>query len=160
VRRVHLTTAIAFVALAAVVMFDTRAGALIDRTGRSPGGIGAGFYPFWAAAFLGVGALVLVYQSVRALRTADGPFAERQGLLAVVKLVIPVVVATAGLVWLGLYLITGLYMGFFARFIGRYGWHWVALIALAVPTLIYLIFELGFRVRLPKSVFYVQGFPI
>jgi len=33
-------------------MIDSRAGALVDRTGTQPGGIGAGFYPFWSAAIV------------------------------------------------------------------------------------------------------------
>jgi putative tricarboxylic transport membrane protein len=159
VRRFQVATAVAFVVLAAIVMFDTRAGAMVDRSGRAPGGIGAGFYPFWAAAVLGLGGLVTAYQYARTPLPL-GPFAQREGMLAVAKLVVPIIVATVGLVWFGFYIVSGLYMGYFARFIGRYAWHTVLLIALAVPTVIYIVFELGFRVRLPKSTFYVLGFPV
>ena len=140
-------------------MFDSRASALFDTSGRSPGGVGPGFYPFWAAAVMGgAGLLVLV----RAWMTEDAArvFEGREGVLAVAKLVGPMFVATAALSWLGFYLVTCAYMGFFARYIGRYRWPWVALIALAFPTAIYLAFELGFRVRLPKSWLYEFGVPI
>jgi hypothetical protein len=159
VRPFQLATAVAFIALAAVVMFDTRAGALVDRTGRSPGGIGAGFYPFWAAAVLGFGGLVVGYQTLSGRLSSASVFAERDGILSVFKLVGPMIVATAALAWLGLYVVMGLYMAYFARVIGGYRWYWVALIAVVFPFAIYLAFEVGFRVRLPKSVFYVQGLP-
>jgi hypothetical protein len=159
VRRYQLLTAVAFCVLAAVVMFDTRAGALVDRTGRAPGGIGAGFYPFWAAAVLGAGGLLVAYQAVASRLATSGTFASRDGVVAVVKLVGPMLVATAALMYLGLYLVMGLYMAYFARVIGRYRWHWVAVIGVAFPLAIYLAFELGFRVRLPKSIYYVQGLP-
>jgi hypothetical protein len=159
VRRYQLATALAFVALGVVVMFDTRAGALVDRTGRAPGGIGAGFYPFWSAAVLALGGLIVAYQTLTGRYAAGELFASRDGILAVGKLVAPMVLATAALMWLGLYVVMGLYMAFFARFIGHYRWYWVALIAVAFPVAIYLAFEMGFRVRLPKSIFYVQGLP-
>ena len=141
-------------------MFDSRAQALFDTSGRSPGGIGAGFYPFWAAAVMGVAALVVIVQSLKAEAVTARVFEGREAVLAVVKLVGPMVIATAALAWLGFYFVTCLYMGFFARYIGRYRWAWVVLIALAFPTVIFLGFELGFRVRLPKSGLYELGFPI
>jgi putative tricarboxylic transport membrane protein len=159
VRPYQLATAAAFVAVAAVAMFDSRKYALIDTSGRSPGGIGAGFYPFWAAAVMGLAGLVVIYRAMRIEPSRPGVFNGREGVAAVLKLVCPMLAATAAIVWLGFYLVTGLYMGFFARFIGRYGWAWVALIAVAFPTAIYLVFELGFRVRLPKSMFYELGLP-
>ena len=51
-RPYQVATAAAFALLAAVAMIDSRAGALVDRTGTQPGGIGAGFYPFWSAAIV------------------------------------------------------------------------------------------------------------
>ena len=57
------------------------------------------------------------------------------------------VVAVALIEWLGFYIVTGLYMGFFARFIGRYRWYWVAASSRSRSrSLIYLVFERGFRV--------------
>ena len=158
-RRFQIATALAFVALAVVVMVDTRTGALVDTSGRAPGGIGGGFYPFWAAAVLGLGGLLVAYQTVTGRIMFSGAFAEREGILSIAKLVIPMMVATFALIWLGLYVVMGVYMAFFARFIGHYAWRWVALIGIAFPIAIYLAFEVGFRVRLPKSIFYVQGLP-
>jgi putative tricarboxylic transport membrane protein len=152
-----MATAAVMVAIAAVAMVDTRHFALIDTSGRSPGGIGAGFYPFWAATAMAIAGLVLLYRAV-VDRTVSLPVFENRGAItSVAKLVGPMLVATTALSWLGFYLCCGLYMGFFARFIGRYRWAWVAVIAVAFPVAAYLAFEMGFRVRLPKSALYQLG---
>jgi putative tricarboxylic transport membrane protein len=153
-------TAAALVAVAAIAMFDSRASALFDTSGRAPGGIGPGFYPFWAAAVMAVGGLIVIFRTSRAEASTGAVFENREAISSLFKLVGPMLLATAAMVWLGFYLVTCLYMGFFARYIGHYRWHWVAFIAVVVPTVIYLVFELGFRVRLPKSTLYDLGFPI
>jgi putative tricarboxylic transport membrane protein len=141
-------------------MFDSRASALIDTTGKYPGGIGPGFYPFWAAAVMGAAGAIVLYRAYHSQSVGVGVFADRESVLSVVKLVGPLLLATVALFWLGFYVVSGLYMAFFARYIGRYRWAWVALIALVVPLVIYVSFEYGFRVRLPKSELYELGFPI
>ncbi|HET6317527.1 MAG TPA: tripartite tricarboxylate transporter TctB family protein [Chloroflexota bacterium] len=160
-RRYEILTAAAFVAVAIVAMIDSRASALIDTSGKQPGGIGPGFYPFWAAAVLAAGGIILIYRTLASAPVSSvrgTVFANRQSVMSVAKLVGPMLVVTAALAWLGFYLCCGLYMAFFARYIGRYRWVWVAVIALAFPVVTYLAFEMGFRVRLPKSGLYELGF--
>lgn len=158
-RSYQAATAAVFVALAAVAMFDSRRGALIGAT-TDPGGIGSGFYPFWSAALVGVAGLILLWRVLSTPQPPEGVFASRDSAVAVLQLVVPMIVATVSISWLGLYLATGLYMGFFARFIGHYRWVWVLASAVLVPLAVYLGFEVGFRVALPKSILYVDGFPI
>ncbi len=150
-------TAVAFMLLAAVAMFDSRAGALVDRTGTEPGGIGAGFYPFWSAALVLVCSAVIAYGALGDRRVTPAAFESRESVVTVLKLVVPMVAATVAITWLGLYLVSGLYMGLFARWIGRYHWLWVVLLAVGMPLAIYATFELGFKVTLPKSFLYALG---
>ncbi|MDP9264849.1 MAG: tripartite tricarboxylate transporter TctB family protein [Chloroflexota bacterium] len=158
-RPYQVGTAAFFIALAAAAMLDTRKGALVDTTGTAPGGIGAGFYPFWSAALIAVAGVIVAYVSLARPQPAQGVFRGRESVVSVLKLIVPMVVATTSIIWLGFYLVTGLYMGFFARFFGHYRWIWVAVITLAFPLAIYAAFELGFRVSLPKSIFYNFGLP-
>lgn len=147
--------------IAAVAMFDSRASALPDTTGKFPGGLGPGFYPFWSAAMIAGAAVVVIYRWWNvAVDTGEGVFAKREAWTAPLKIALPMIVAVALIEWLGFYFVTALYMSFFARYIGRYRWIWVVVIAVAFPALIYLSFEKGFRVSLPKSIFYEQGFPL
>ena len=142
--------------VAAVAMIDSRAGAMVDTTGTQPGGIGAGFYPFWSAFVVFVCGAVIAYKSRRGPQGAPA-YEGREGFYAVLKLVIPMIVAVVAIRWLGFYIVSGLYMGLFARWIGRYSWLWVLLLAVGMPAAIYGAFELGFRVSLPKSLLYEIG---
>ena len=143
--------------VAAVAMFDSRAGALVDRTGTQPGGIGAGFYPFWSAALVFACASYVGYRSWLTPVPGTAAFEDRAALFAALKLIIPMIVATVAIVWLGFYLVTALYMALFAKWIGRYRWYWVVVIMVLMPAAIYATFELGFRVSLPKSFLYDAG---
>src|SRR6266536_6219518 len=102
-------------------MLDSRKGALIGSS-RDPGGIGSGFYPFWAAALMGVAGIVLLVRLATTPQPAEGVFAGRDSVAALLKLVVPMVTVTFAMAWLGLYVSTALYMGFFARYIGKYRW--------------------------------------
>lgn len=146
--------------VAAVAMFDSRKGALITTDPNVPGGIGAGFYPFWAGALMGGAMLVSMVLTWRSGPGGKGVFASREGAFAVLKLIVPVIATAFAMLWLGFYLASGLYMGFFARYIGRYKWVAVAASAILTPLAVYLIFELGFRVPLPKSILFTTGFPL
>ena len=143
--------------VAAVAMIDSRAGAMVDTTGREPGGVGAGFYPFWSAFLVFVCAAVVSYKSWRSTDVGPPVYEGREGILAVVKLVIPMIAAVVAIAWLGFYIVSGLYMGLFARWIGRYNWLVVAALTVGMPAAIYAAFELGFRVSLPKSFLYDLG---
>ena len=143
--------------VAAVAMIDSRAGALVDTTGREPGGVGAGFYPFWSAFVVFVCAGVVGYKAWQSDIVGPAVFEGREGIFAVLKLVIPMVVAALAILWLGFYVVTGLYMGLFARWIGHYKWPWVTVLTIVMPAAIYASFELGFRVSLPKSFLYDLG---
>ena len=144
--------------LAAVAMIDSRAGALIDRSGTQPGGIGAGFYPFWSATLVFVCSAFIGYRSWRTPQPGTAAFEDRAALFAALKLIIPMIVATVAIqLGLGFYIVTALYMGLFARWIGRYPWIWVVVIAVLMPAAIYGAFEIGFHVSLPKSFLYDAG---
>ena len=143
--------------LAAVAMIDSRAGALIDRSGTQPGGIGAGFYPFWSAALVFACAAFIGYRSWVTPQPGTAAFEDRAALFAALKLIVPMLVATAAIAWLGFYVVTALYMGLFARWIGHYRWIWVVALAVLMPAAIYGAFEIGFRVSLPKSFLYDAG---
>ncbi|MEP6693627.1 MAG: tripartite tricarboxylate transporter TctB family protein [Chloroflexota bacterium] len=156
----QIATAAVMILIAAVAMFDSRASALPDASGKFPGGLGPGFYPFWSAALIAGAAAVVIYRWYLTTDTGEGVFAKRESWIAPLKIALPMVVAVAFIQWLGFYFVTGLYMAFFARFIGRYRWVWVVVIAVIFPAVIYFAFEKGFRVTLPKSKLYEQGFPL
>jgi putative tricarboxylic transport membrane protein len=171
VRPYQVATAAAIVLIAAVAMFDSRA-AFNPTAGTSPGDVGARWYPFWAATVMGVGAVVVGYRALTTPQGTEGAFQGRRSLFAVLKLAVPMLVyalliggisfRTTDFTYrivpqFGFYLATALYMGLFAWWLGRYKIWWVAAITVAFPIVIFVIFEIGFRVSLPKSFLYSSG---
>ena len=66
-------TAAAIAMIAAVAMFDSRDVFAASR-GNSPGDVGAHFYPFWAAALMGVAAVAVAYRALTTPQAAEGVF--------------------------------------------------------------------------------------
>lgn len=146
--RYERLTAIALIALAFLAMRDS-----FPKAGWASSGPGAGFYPFWSAAMMGAAAIFLLWSSLR--KPVSGEFlASAEGATALIRLIVPMLVFVALMGWLGLYIVTGAYMALFARWVGGYRWLGVAALGLGTPLALYLGFERGFRVPLPKSVLY------
>jgi uncharacterized membrane protein len=171
VRPYQVATAGAFVLIAAVAMFDSRA-AFSPSAGTQLGDVGSRWYPFWAASIMGIAAVIVAYRALTTPQGAEGAFAGMQSLLAVMKLAVPMLLyalliggigfRTTDFTYrivpqFGFYLATALYMGAFAWWLGRYKIWWVAAITVAFPIVIFAVFELGFRVALPKSFLYSSG---
>ena len=152
-------TAAAIALIAAVAMFDSRK-VFGEQLGSSPGDVGPSWYPFWAAALMGGAAIVVGYRAFRSVLPAEGVFTGRESVFSVLKLIVPMFAYAASFQWLGFYLATAAYMGFFASYIGKYKWWAVILTAIVTPLAIYLLFEVAFRLLLPKSIFYKSGFPL
>jgi hypothetical protein len=166
-----VATAAAIVLIAAVARFDSRA-AFNPSAGTAPGDVGARWYPFWAATIMGIASVVVAYRALTLPQAAEGVFEGRRSVFAVLKLAVPMVLYAlliGGIGWrttdftytiippFGFYLATALYMGIFAWWLGRYKIWWVAAIAVILPIVIFAVFEIGFRVSLPKSFLYTAG---
>jgi len=159
-RPYQAATAAVFIVIAAVAMFDTRGGALPDTSGGAPGGLKGGWYPFWSAGVVAFAALVVIYQTLTRPQAAEGAFRGRSSLIAVTKLIVPMVLATYLMSerLLGFYLGSGLYMAYFARFTTSYRWYWALAAGVITPVTLFLVFEIGFRAVFPKSFLY-PGLP-
>ena len=140
-------------------MLDTRTGALPDPSAQVPGGLRGGWYPFWSAVLAALTLLIVLYRSATTPQPAQGPFGGREGVLQVVRLIVPMLVLVLVMGWLGFYIAGALYLGVFARYIGGYRWIWTIASAVIIPVVIFIVFEKLFLVPLPKSILYTQGFP-
>lgn len=140
-------------------MFDSRK-VFGEQLGSSAGDVGPSWYPFWSAALMGLAAAYVGVRAMTQLQAAASPFTSRESVTSVVKLVVPMFVYALSFQWLGFYIATALYMAFFAWYLGRYKW-WAILAAGAItPLAVFVLFEVAFRLVLPKSIFYTLGFPI
>jgi putative tricarboxylic transport membrane protein len=150
-RVANLLTNLVLMLLGSIVIYDAL------RLGAGWGGEGpqSGFFPFWLALLLVIICAVLCVQS--ALQHSEKPFVTWKQFVPVLKVIGPV----AGFIALtdppgplpgvGLYVASGLYLGFYMRWVGRHSWLAVAALSIGLPVITFIIFETWFLVPMPKG---------
>ena len=109
----------------------------------------AGFFPFWLALIMVVCcAIIMAQQARKAIRSA---FIDPGKLSPVLKVLWPAILAVALMQWLGLYVASALYLGFYMRWVGRHSWAAVISLAFGIPLVTFLVFERWFYVPMPKG---------
>jgi hypothetical protein len=132
-----------------IVMFDS------IRVGKDWGEDGpqAGYFPFYIACTLIGGALFVAYQTVRDWRADGGKdvFAtyEQAGLM--LKMFLPMVAYVVTVMFLGLYDASALFIAAFMVWQGKYSILRSALVGISVSVVLFLLFEIWFKVPLPKG---------
>jgi putative tricarboxylic transport membrane protein len=144
-RAAELVTASVLMLLGGVVLFD----AVRLGFGWGPDGPRSGFFPFWLALIMVVTCAVILAQAALGGRTKS--FVSREQLGSVLKVLWPATAAVALMHFIGLYVASALYMGFYMRWVGRHSWVMVVVIALGVSVGSFLVFEKWFLVPMPKG---------
>lgn len=125
-------------------------GSLKVGIGWAAEGPRAGFFPFYVSVIVLISCAVNIAQALAAPR--DGKvFADWGQLRKVLSVLIPTVIYVALVPYSGIYVASALLIGFFMRWFGRYSWLLAAAVAVAVPILTFLTFEVWFLVPLPKG---------
>jgi hypothetical protein len=144
-RAADLITASVLMLLGGVVLAD----AVRLGIGWGTDGPKSGFFPFSLAAILILMCGVILVQAAR--RASVKPFVTRAQLAPVLKVLWP----AAGMVvltqFIGLYVASALYLGFYMRWVGRHSWLAVVGLAVGIPVATFLIFEKWFLVPMPKG---------
>jgi putative tricarboxylic transport membrane protein len=110
----------------------------------------AGFFPFYIGLII-VGGTIVNLVTILLAGRSDAKFAEWGQLRQVMSVVIPTAIYVSVVTYTGIYIASMVLIGFFMKWLGRYGWGMVALVALGVPVAAYLMFEKWFLVPLPKG---------
>jgi putative tricarboxylic transport membrane protein len=131
--------------------------ALIGVYGSIKVGIGwgdegprAGFFPFYVSLVVLISCAINVL-AVLAVPDKGRVFAKWDQLRQVLWVLVPTIVYVALVPYLGIYVSSALLIAFFMRWFGHYSWIVAAAIAIAVPFLTFLMFEMWFLVPLPKG---------
>jgi uncharacterized membrane protein len=145
VRTADLVTAAILFLLGGVVLFDaTRLG-----FGWGTDGPQSGFFPFCMGLLLVVSCAVIFLQALR--HSGRGEFVTRERLGLVLKVLWPATAMVLLTQFVGLYVASALYLGFYMRWVGRHSWVAVVVLSVGVPVVIFLIFEQWFLVPMPKG---------
>jgi hypothetical protein len=144
-RAADFVTAAILVLLGGVVLYDAaRLG-----IGWGTDGPKSGFFPFWLALILVLACAGILAGAFRA--PAGVPFVRREQLGPVLKVLWPATALVVLMQFVGLYVASALYIGFYMRWVGRHPWLMVVLVGVGVPVATFLTFEKWFLVPMPKG---------
>ena len=145
-KSVEIGVALLVIVFGAIAVF----GSLNAGIGWGAEGPRAGFFPFYLGILIVISGAVNLWNAVRP-DAVGGIFAEWSQLRQVMLVVIPATIYAFAVGYIGIYVSSMLFIGWFMRWLGKYGWVKVVSIAVGMPLIVYLVFEKWFLVSLPKG---------
>ncbi len=150
-RVAELVMAGLFLAFGALVMWDSR------RLGSDWGADGpqAGYFPFYIGLFIVIASAANIFRALNLGEKGRATFVEWGQLRMILTVMIPTVIYTALIVnpWfnLGIYVASAIFIAFFMWHLGKYRWARIVPVSLGVMFFFFLMFEVWFKVPLPKG---------
>jgi len=144
-RTLEIITAIAFMLLGSVVMWDAqRIGA-----GWTDEGPQSGYFPFYIGLLMNGASLINLLKALRANR--EIPFVSRTEIRLVLAIFLPSVVYVAAMQWVGLYVASAIFIAVFMRWQGKFSVVKSGLTGVIVSVILFGMFEIWFKVPLIKG---------
>ncbi|WP_134726274.1 tripartite tricarboxylate transporter TctB family protein [Paracoccus luteus] len=128
------------------VLGSAELGASWTESGPEPG-----YFPFYVGLILIAAALGNGVMALRARGAQDEAWLEPEQSRRLLGFLVPLLAYVAGSVWLGLYVASAVYVAFNARFRGGYRGVVAVAIGAAFTVLLYVVFEMAFKVPLLKG---------
>jgi putative tricarboxylic transport membrane protein len=110
-----------------------------------------GYFPFYIGLLICISAVVNMVRALLVAPEKDKAFVQRGQLKLVLTVLIPTAIYAAAVTWIGIYLSSALFIGFFMRWLGKYVWWKVVATSLITVVVFYTVFEKWFQVPLPKG---------
>jgi hypothetical protein len=146
IRTMEIAVGVFLFVLGAVLIFDAnRLG-----TGWGDDGPRSGYFPFYIGLILCLSSLVSVIRGVRAKGAGDS-FVERGQAKLIFAVLLPTIVYVVAIDWLGIYVASALFIAIFMVWQGKFSWFKSVGISVAVIVSMWLMFEVWFKVPLPKG---------
>jgi putative tricarboxylic transport membrane protein len=139
--------ALFLIAGAIVIKDSVRLGYTWGNDGPQPG-----YFPFYVGLIMCIASAINLVRAVMLLRGArDKTFVEVDQLKLVLTVLVPTAIYAAAVTWMGIYSASVLFIAFFMRWLGKYAWWKVAVVSIATTVALFLVFEIWFKVPLPKG---------
>ena len=146
-RTMEIAVAVFILLCGLIVIYDSaRLGAKWGEDGPE-----AGYFPFYIGAILCVASVINLLRALAAARRDDSEFVELGKLKLVFSVLIPTAVYVALISPLGLYVASTVFIAFFMRWLGKYPWWLVAVVSIGNSVVFFLVFEVWFKIPLPKG---------
>jgi hypothetical protein len=146
----HRTVEVSVAVAVACLGLMSIAGSLRVGVGWGAEGPRAGFFPFY------VGLLVVISAAINLVsalldRSRGRLFSNWRQLRQVLAVVIPTAVYVTIVPYLGIYTASALLIAAFMKWMSKYRWWVILLVAVGMPIVTFLMFERWFLVPLPKG---------
>jgi putative tricarboxylic transport membrane protein len=155
VRTVDAVTAILIFVVGAIVIWDSaRLGAKWGSDGPE-----AGYFPFYIGIILCVASVINFISAWRSASAANGgeSFVSVSALKTIMAVLIPTIVYVAliggvgPIPGIGIYVASVIFIAAFMKVLGKYGWGKTLGVSICVPVVLFMMFEIWFKVPLPKG---------
>ncbi len=148
VKTMEIVIALVFLGIGAMVVYDS------NRLGFrwASDGPEAGYFPFYIGTFICVSSLVTLAQAVFG-KKRSGVFVEWAPLRQVFSVLVPAGFFVLGIQMIGIYVAAAAYIAVFMVWLGKYGWLKSIVLGLAVSVVMFMMFEVWFKVPLFKGEF-------
>ncbi|WP_376802755.1 tripartite tricarboxylate transporter TctB family protein [Candidatus Raskinella chloraquaticus] len=143
-RTVELVVASIFLLLSVVAFYDN----YTRGAGWASDGPQSGYFPARLAVIMFLGSVFTFWV---ALRAKTEMFVTYEQLIRISKVLIPLIIFTIGIEWLGIYLSSALFLALFMIWLGEFGVIRSCASAFAFVIVTFVIFEKWFQVPLPKG---------
>lgn len=143
-RAVEIVVALILIGLSALVLWDS-----YGRGAGWDGGPQNGFFPARVGWLLLLSSIFILATAFRARR--HELFATWAQLRQVARVFLPLALFVLGVEYLGIYVASALFMALFMATVGAFRPWTIGLASVLVPVVIFWVFELQFRVPLPKG---------
>lgn len=136
-------------ALGALVVYEShRLGSQWGRDGPQ-----SGYFPFYIGVLICVSGAVVFVQSLLKLASDKKIFVTAEQFKRVLIVLAPTTLYVLGVQLIGIYVASALFIALFMKIDGNYSWRRSISIGLFVSIAAFLMFEIWFRIPLPKGPF-------
>ena len=147
VKSAEIGLALVFLALGGIVIYDSlRLGAKWGDDGPQ-----AGYFPFYVGALICLASIANLVAAARVAAGKGKAFVEIGQLKLVLAVLVPTAIYVGLIKWIGLYVASAVFVAFFMRWLGKYAWWKTAAVSIGNSVVFFLIFEVWFKIPLPKG---------
>jgi len=147
VKSAEIALALFFLALGGIVIYDSaRLGAKWADDGPQ-----TGYFPFYIGVLIALASVANLVAALAIRRENERSFVEVGQLKLVLAVLVPTAIYVALIGWLGIYVASAVFIAFFMRWLGKYPWWQAAAVSIGNSVVFFVIFEVWFKIPLPKG---------
>jgi hypothetical protein len=110
-----------------------------------------GYFPFYIGLLICIASVVNLVRALLVPAEKNKTFVQLGQLKLVLTVLIPTAIFAAAVTWIGIYTSAVLFVAFFMLWLGKYAWWKAAAVSIGTVVVFYLVFEIWFKVPLPKG---------